>query len=285
MIIDAHCHIWENWPYQPPVPDHSSRARAEWLLWEMDVAGVERAVVVCAAIGDNPKNVDYAFEAAGAHPGRFLVFPDLECRWSSDYRRPGAARRLQAALSRWDFIGFTHYPDEADDCAWMTSEDGLAFFGLAAERRLLASVSVLPHQVAAVIAVARRFPGLQILLHHFGFLGPRTRATEGAREMVVAAAQCPNVHVKYSGIGNVAAPGQEYPYPDLREIVRDVTVAFGPARLVWGSDYPVSQKYMTYAQTLSFATRHGGFAAGDLDGVLGGNLYDLLASASPGGVA
>ena len=32
----------------------------------MDGAGVERAVLICARIGDNPRNVDYAFEAADA---------------------------------------------------------------------------------------------------------------------------------------------------------------------------------------------------------------------------
>jgi predicted TIM-barrel fold metal-dependent hydrolase len=208
MIIDGHCHIWENWPYQPPVPDGSSRARAEQLLYEMDGAGVERAVLICARIGDNPRNVDYAFEAAGAHPGRFVVFPDIDCRWSADYRQPGAAKRLEEALARWDLRGFTHYIEEAEDGTWLSSDEGIAFFGVAAERRLVPSLSVLPLQVAAVIDLARRFPGLQILLHHFGFLGPRTEATPGAREMVLARAGCSNIHVKYSGIGNVAATGR-----------------------------------------------------------------------------
>ena len=35
MIFDGHCHAWENWPYQPAVPDPQSRARAEQLLYEM----------------------------------------------------------------------------------------------------------------------------------------------------------------------------------------------------------------------------------------------------------
>ena len=45
MIFDAHCHAWEHWPYQPQVPDAHSRARAERLLWEMDQAGVEKAIL------------------------------------------------------------------------------------------------------------------------------------------------------------------------------------------------------------------------------------------------
>jgi L-fuconolactonase len=93
---------------------------------------------------------------------------------------------------------------------------------------------------------------------------------------VLAAAGCSNIHVKYSGIGNVAAIGQEYPYPDLHWIIREVSAAFGPARLIWGSDFPVSRRHMTYAQSLSLVTRHGPFAGDDLAGVLGGNLSKLL---------
>lgn len=282
MIIDGHCHIWENWPYQPAVPDPQSRARVEQLLHEMDINGVERAVIICARIGDNPHNVDYAFEMAACHPGRLIVFPDLECRWSADYRRPGAVIRLQQALARWDFVGFTLYLDEADDGAWLTGAEGRPFFALAAEHRLIASISVLPHQMPGLVALARAFPALPILLHHFAFLGPRSAATATGVDLVLAAADCPNVLVKYSGMGNVAAPDQEYPYLELGDVPRRLAAAFGPRRLIWGSDYPVSRKHMTYRQTLHLLERHGPIRAADLPLVLGGNLDRLLASRTTG---
>lgn len=114
MIIDAHCHAWETWPYQPPVPD-PARGRVEQLLHEMDSNGVERAVIICARIGDNPGNVDYAMDAARRWPGRLTVFPDLESRWSPDYRTPGASQRLREALRRWQFAGLTMYLAESED--------------------------------------------------------------------------------------------------------------------------------------------------------------------------
>ena len=54
MIIDSHCHAWATWPYKPPVPDPESRGRVEQLLHEMDVNGVDQAVIVCAQIDHNP---------------------------------------------------------------------------------------------------------------------------------------------------------------------------------------------------------------------------------------
>lgn len=275
MIVDGHCHVWENWPYQPPVPDSATRARAEQVLYEMDANGVERAVIICARIGDNPGNVDYAMQAAARHAGRFVVFPDLECRWSPDYRQPGAGERLEAALARWDFQGFTHYLDEADSGGWMIEEEGRNFFSLAESRALIASLSALPHQMASVIALAGLFPRLPILIHHFGFLGPRTAANPHALQQVLAAAACPNISIKYSGAGNVGSSG-EYPYPDLRPAHDAVAAAFGPERLIWGSDYPVSRRHMTYAHSLAHLTRHGPFDAEGRKAVSGGNLARLL---------
>lgn len=277
MIIDGHCHVWENWPYQPPVPDGPSRARAEQLLYEMDAHGVEQAVVICARIGDNAGNIDYAFGAAARHPGRLVVFPDLESRWLPDYQQPGARTRLETALVRWPFRGFTIYLTEPEDGSWLTGEDGRAFFALATERRLIASLSVMPHQTPAVAALAEAFPTLPILLHHFAFAGPRTAATTpSGLDLVLAAARCPNVFVKYSGIGNVAAPEQEYPYAELAHIPQCLAAAFGAKRMIWGSDYPVSRRHMTYRQAMRYLERHGPFAADDLPLVFGGNLARLL---------
>jgi predicted TIM-barrel fold metal-dependent hydrolase len=277
MILDSHVHAWERWPYRPPVPDPESRARAGQALHEMDAAGVGRAVLICAAIGDNPRNADYAFAAAARHPGRFIVFPDLECRWSPEYQAPGAAARLAAALARRRFAGFTLYPTEAEDGSWLTGPEGRAFFALAAEHRLIASLSLMPHQMPAAGRRAGLFPDLVLLCHHMGHLGPRSAATPDAEALVCALARHPNVFVKVSGMGNVAAPGDEYPYAGLAWITAALRDRFGAGRLVWGSDYPVSRRHMTYAQTLALVRRHGPFTAAELDDVLGGTMSRLLA--------
>ena len=275
MIVDAHVHVWENWPYLPEVPD-PGRARVEQLLHEMDANGVERSVIICARIGENASNVDYALEAAHRYQGRFTVFPDLECKWAADFRSTGAVGRLEKAMARWDFVGFTMYLDEAEDGSWLTNAEGLAFFELAAASRLIVSLSAMPHQMPAVMRLAAEFQSLPILLHHFAFLGPRSAATTNGMELVLAAAGHRNIFVKYSGMGNVAAPDQDYPYPELAGIPRQLHRTFGAHRLMWGSDYPVSRKHMTYTQTMRLAERHGPLGAAELAPVMGGNITRLL---------
>ena len=51
-ILDCHCHAWARWPYLPAVPDEDTRGSVELLAFEMERHGVQRAVVVCAAMKD-----------------------------------------------------------------------------------------------------------------------------------------------------------------------------------------------------------------------------------------
>jgi L-fuconolactonase len=278
LILDSHCHAWERWPYEPQVPDPDSRARVEQLLYEMDRAGVEKAVLICARIGDNPGNVDYAFEAAVRHEGRLVAFPDIDCRWSADYRAPGAAARLEAALARWPMVGFTHYLDDADDGQWLNGKEGRAFFALADAHRQIVSISAWPHQVPAIAEMAARHPAMPILIHHRVFLGPRTVHIPQSLRLVLAAADRPNIFIKLSGMGNAAGPDDEFPYPRMAWVGDALYREFGATRMLWGSDYPVSRRHMTYAQTLAMLTRHGPMTPEELPAVLGGTMARLLDS-------
>jgi hypothetical protein len=62
--------------------------------------------------------------------------------------------------------------------SWFATDEGKAFFGLATERRLIASISMSPAWAPALAEVAEANPRLVILLHHMGGIradGPRTQ--------------------------------------------------------------------------------------------------------------
>ena len=102
-VIDAHCHAWEVWPYQPSVPDPESRGRIEQLLFEMDQNGVDRAAVICAGIDHNPHNNDYIAAQAQRWPDRLVQFADIDSKWLATHHTPGAAGRLIAAADLFAF--------------------------------------------------------------------------------------------------------------------------------------------------------------------------------------
>ena len=79
------------------------------LLHEMDLAGVDKAVLVCARIEHNPNNNDYGAECVRRYPDRFIQFADVDCSWSDTYHTPGGAGRLAEAVEKYRLKGFTHY--------------------------------------------------------------------------------------------------------------------------------------------------------------------------------
>ena len=275
MIIDCHTHAWEYWPYEPQVPNPESHGRVEKLLWEMDRNGVDRAVLVCANLDHNPRNNEYGAESARRYPDRITCFADVDCSWSTTYHAPGAAARLAETAERLELKGFTHYLE--DDYDWLESEEGLAFFGTAADLGLIASLAFGAPWHPHVRKLARRFPELVILGHHMA----GTRASEKPPypnfEEVLKSAQVPNIHLKLSGFAYVSQVDWEYPYSDTMWMVRKLYEHYGPERLCWASDYPPVLWYMTYQQSLEAVRTHCNFIPeADQELILGRNMGRLL---------
>jgi L-fuconolactonase len=277
MIIDSHCHAWETWPYDPPVPDPETRARMGRLVYEMDVAGVDQALLVCAQISHNPGNNAYVAAAARDFPGRIHPVADLDCEWSPTYHTPGAADRLREMAERFGLRGFTHYLRRDEDGAWLHSQEGQAVFAAAQELGLLASLACYPHQQPAVRAIARLFPLVPVLVHHLGLVHVGEHSRLENMRQVLESAEVSNIYIKVSGFAYPAKQGWEYPYPESQETLRALYERFGPRRLLWGSDYPVVNYFMTYRQSLEILRTHCEFIpAGEKELILGGNLERLL---------
>jgi len=274
MIVDSHTHAWELWPYDPPVPDHEQRGKVENLLWEMDRVGVDQAVLVCARIDHNPGNNDYVADIVKKYPDRLIQFADVDCSWSDQYHTPGAADRLRQAAERYDLKGFTHYVKSDTD--WFASEEGFAFFEVAAEMKLIASLAMGPHWQPALRELATRFPTIPFLCHHMA--GCRADDPEKLKQ-VAESASVPNIHIKMSGFHYVSPTTWNFPYENCRDTVQGLYDAFGPERLCWGSDYPVVRTAMTYQHALEAFRACDFIPAADQERILGGALADLLAAA------
>ena len=277
MIIDSHAHAWSHWPYEPAVPDPASRGAAEQLLWEMDRAGVDRAVVVSACIDHNPENNDYVAGVVQAHPDRLIQFADVDSRWSPDHHSPGGAERLARIADRTGAAGITHYLGPAND-GWLRSDEGAAFFAEAESRGLVMSLAGPPVWQDDLRWLAARVPALPILCHHLAGVPSYTTDRRAGLEMVLPSSEVPNIFIKASGFYYGAAEPYDYPHPEGAAIFRALFAAFGPSRFVWGSDYPVApMRAYTYRQSLELLRSHCPFIAPEaLPPILGSTLEALL---------
>jgi len=285
LIFDSHCHAWRNWPYDPRVPDLQSRGSVDSLLWEMDENGVDRAAVVCARMGreageasaNDDKN-EYVAAAAAAHPNRLVMIADVDGLWCPrEHHKPGAAARLRAAVERYSLSAFTHYVNEDSD-GWFAGDEGLEFFGTAAELGVIASLGMSPSWQPDLRRVALACPTMPILVHHQGMARLHQPTFDADLAAVLANADLPNVFVKVSGFHYLARQAWQYPYPEVHErVLRPLLDAYTPQRLLWGSDFSAARPYVTYRQSLEVVRTHlGGLSSADMNLILGDGLDDLM---------
>jgi predicted TIM-barrel fold metal-dependent hydrolase len=105
---------------------------------------------------------------------------------------------------------------------------------VAAELGLRVVVTILSNQLPGLRVLLERFPDTTIVLDHCGFPDLSGGAPYAKAGDLFALATMPNVVLKVSGylLGQAEATG------DPRDLVDQLAAAFGPDRLLWGSDYP-----------------------------------------------
>ena len=92
--------------------------------------------------------------------------------------------------------------------------------------------------------LARSFPRTTIVLNHAGL--PSDRSEQGLKAWHAAMsnfAECPNVKVKISGIGQ---PGRSWTVEDNRWIIEEIVAMFGPGRAMFASNFPVDSLCGTF---------------------------------------
>ena len=237
MIVDAHHHLWnlerEPMPWMGDADTAISRTFEPTELEPLlERAGVSATVLVQAACTDS--DTDSMFEHAARHGfiGAVIAWIDL--------RSPErTAQRLDELSGQSKLRGFRHLIHNEDDAHWILREPVRESLALLEQRRMILELPcVYPRHLGDVPALAAAFPELTIVIDHLG--KPPLGTTEMRRWAadLEAAALPANVHAKISGLNTMLPPG-DWDAGDLRAAVETAFAAFGPDRLVCGSDWPV----------------------------------------------
>ena len=86
--------------------------------------------------------------------------------------------------------------------------------------------------------LVRACPEVQFILDHCGSNNTQAGEFSAWRDRMARLAELPNLHVKYSGF-SVYVPDDAGPDDPLAAVSDTVLGLFGPARLIWGGDWPV----------------------------------------------
>ena len=258
MIIDSHVHVYPNnknsYPSAIPGKPEGSPT-VEFLLETQDAAGVGRAVIVQPDSYDDPVTTKYVADCLKRYPDRLaacgLINPQA----------PDAVERLEHQVKDLGFGGTRlylsrhknpmelAYPDQ--DRLWQKVEElDVCFI-------VLASAQDLPY-LEPMIA---RHPGVKVVIDHMGRPPVWEQEPFPLLTNITKLAKYPQVFVKISNMHGLSKT--EFPHPDTHGIARALYNAFGPQRLMWGTDFPGVTRKIGYARAVDLILNHLDFLSSE----------------------
>ncbi|HEY2858438.1 MAG TPA: amidohydrolase family protein [Terracidiphilus sp.] len=192
-----------------------------------------------------------------------------------DLRSEELAEQLREFASYPKLRAVRHVVQAEPDDEFMLRQDFQRGIARLAEFGLAYDVLVYPRQLPAAVKLAARFPGQRFVLDHIAKPLIAQGVMDPWRNDVRALAQCPNVWCKVSGMvteGRWTGWQAEdfHPYLDV------VFEAFGPERIMIGSDWPVCTAVADYGATMGIVKDYiAGLPQEQQDAVLGGNCAEF----------
>jgi len=196
----------------------------------------------------------------------------------TDLTVPTFGERLSDLLSgpggRY-LVGIRHQVQDLPDGAWLTQPETLRGLRQLASAGLAFDLIVRQDQLLDCVAAARAVPELSFVLDHLGKPRIAAHELEPWATHIRTLAESPNVSCKLSGMFTEADVAN-WKVADLRPYSEVVLEAFGPDRVMFGSDWPVSTLGGDYAQVVDTAKElTADLTDGERDAVFGGTATKI----------
>ncbi|MGW7363757.1 amidohydrolase family protein [Streptomyces sp. NPDC054841] len=252
-IVDAHHHVWDlsvrdqDWITGPEL----APLRRDFTLADLEpearAAGVTATVLVQTVTvpEETPEFLALAARSdlvAGVVGWTDLTAPDVADSLAALREGPGGEH----------LVGIRHQVQGEPDPRWLLRPEVLRGLTAVAEAGLVYDLVVKPHQLAAAVEAAERLPSLTLVLDHLGKPPIASGELDPWAEQIRRLVSLPTTVCKLSGMVTEADWGS-WAIEDLKPYADTVLDAFGPERVMFGSDWPVCRLAATYAQVVAAA--------------------------------
>lgn len=245
MTIDAHHHLWD--PSRREYPwlagDAMAPIRKPYGIDELravtEPAGVTGTVLVqtTSSVSETEEFLAAGDPVLGVVGWVNLMGQDIVDRLAELRAMPGGSR----------LVGIRHVVEGEPDPDWLTRPDVRRGLAALADAGLVYDLLVNPAQYASVLTAVDA--GGSFVLDHAGKPGV---ASPSWTKWITELAKRPNVVCKLSGLVTEAS-WPDWQVADLVPIAEHVLESFGPARVMFGSDWPVCELAATYPEVLAAA--------------------------------
>lgn len=253
MRIDSHHHIWDltvrpqDWMVGPAMQPLLRNFSLSDLRPLASSTAIDCTVIVqtVADPGETPELLQVAAGdalVAGVVGWLDLESPSLAINLEAQLELPGADK----------LVGIRDLAQYKDDKAWLARPDVIAALQLLGKHGLTYDLLTVAPQLPAAIEAVQACPDMLFVLDHISKPNIASRVVHPWAEQVRAISKLPNVACKVSGMFT-EADWTGWTVDDFRPYFDILLDAFGPERLMFGSDWPVSTLAATYQQVVQTA--------------------------------
>lgn len=244
--IDAHQHYWQpaRGDYQWMPQDHPILSRAYGpadLAASLASAGVDKTIVVQAAA--SVEETEYMLGIADATPSVAGVVGWI------DFENLDHLKHLQRLKHHPKFLGVRPMIQDIANVDWMLCDEVQWAYSALVDLDLSFDALGFSRHLGNFLKIFKIYPNLRVVIDHC--MKPQIRVHHTAQnefqfwaDGMSRIANETNACCKLSGIVTEANEG--WRVEDLAPYAAHVLKEFGPQRVMWGSDWPVSRLNATY---------------------------------------
>lgn len=250
MIIDAHQHFWKYHPVKDAwITDDMKVIQADFLPGDLLPVLQQNGVDACVAVQADQSEAETQFllELAAAHP-----FVKGVVGWV-DLRAANLEEQLQHYTQYTRLKGFRHIVQGEPDPNFLLKEEFCNGIRALQPYNFTYDILVYPIQLPAVKKFVQLFPQQKLVIDHMAKPYCKTGEIAEWEKSMRAIAKSSNVYCKISGLVT-EAHWQQWTPATFAPYLEVVLEAFGPQRLMYGSDWPVCLVAAQYAQVKNIVT-------------------------------
>jgi L-fuconolactonase len=263
-IIDSHIHLLDQKRFGYAWADGEPALKRDWTPNDLSHAAkpyeIEGLVFVEVDV-DMPQYVDEAEWVDGLAALDRRVMGAVVCL---PLERGGKIEPEMARIAKLKTVrGVRRLIQNQPDPEFVLRPGFLEAIRLLPKYNLSFDICVLHPQLPNTLAMMRQCPEVSFILDHIGKPGIKAGLLDPWRAHIREMAALPNVVCKLSGV-TTEADHKSWTRDQLGPYIDHVIECFGPDRILYGGDWPVSElagSYLQWLTTLDWAT--AGFSPAD----------------------
>jgi L-fuconolactonase len=195
-----------------------------------------------------------------------------------DLRSASVREDLERFREHPSFVGVRHIVQGEPDERFLLREDFLRGIALLSELDLTYDILVYHHQLPAVLELVPRFPETRFILDHIAKPAIAKGEIESWASAIRELGRHENLCCKVSGMVTEAdwRRGRPMTRSDYAPYLDVVLEAFGPTRLLYGSDWPVATVAASYDEVVEIVAEWiEPLTSDEKERILGANAIDF----------